>query len=134
MVQIVASNTRSYALTSEGQLYGWGTGLDMGIQSTNSQFVPILIDRSNIPSGKYVTYVSGLFDFMGVVVQDSPPTDLVCEDVVCVKEFNCFGISPDSPSVCSTRGTCIATDSCKCTEGWGGYICQRRCADCYLNY
>ena len=106
----------------------------MGTRLTGNQVVPVLIDLSNVPSGKYVTFVAGLGHLMGIVVQDSPPTDLVCEDVACYEEYECFGTSSTSASVCGSRGTCIANDFCKCNQGWGGYVCQRKCADCYLNY
>jgi len=36
----------------------------------------------------------------------------------------CFGISSNSPSVCSGNGNCVANDLCDCQVGWKGTICD----------
>ena len=136
VVQIVASNSKSYALTSDGKLFGWGSNAKLGTgASSGNQLLPALINLSNVPAGKYVTFISSP-DSSALVVQSQPPGHLVCEFVDCPEVLlaTCYGTSSLFSSVCSSRGTCIADDNCKCNQGWGGYTCQRKCADCYLNY
>ena len=131
VLKILASNSRCHALTSEGQVFGWGAGAELGAGLSGNQLVPTLIDISNIPSGKFITNIFAGTSTMAIVVRDSPPTELDFEDS---SSTSCYNTLSTSPVVCSSRGSCIAENYCKCNQGYGGYICQRKCADCYLNY
>ena len=45
----------------------------------------------------------------------TPPTTTIL--------VTCGGIASDNASVCSGHGTCAATDTCQCAEGWTGQYC-----------
>lgn len=46
-------------------------------------------------------------------------------------DFTCYGLPADLPITCSTRGTCVAQDTCRCEFGTGS-VCQTYApATCY---
>ena len=134
VLKIVAVNSKSYALTSDGQLFGWGSGGTLGAGLSADSLQPTKIALSNIPSGMYVTDIAGSVNNMGLVVQNKPPSESDFEGENCFAQIRCYGTPSSSPNVCSSRGSCIADGYCKCNQGFGGYICQRKCPNCYLNY
>ena len=39
-------------------------------------------------------------------------------------KYTCFGKSPSDANVCSSKGTCNATDTCYCGGGYDGVQCE----------
>eukprot|EP01080_Neovahlkampfia_damariscottae_P009960 gene9960-2279_t len=45
---------------------------------------------------------------------------------LCETEYQCFGISSSTPSVCMSHGSCSAPDYCSCAPGYVGQQCESR--------
>ena len=63
IVAISAWGFSSYALCADGTLAAWGYNASgqLGNNSTTNSYVPVLVDRSGVLSGKTITAISGSF-------------------------------------------------------------------------
>lgn len=50
------------------------------------------------------------------------------------QNITCGGISSDSSEVCSSNGTCVSQDTCVCSQGYTGSLCETAIPVCYGHY
>jgi hypothetical protein len=50
------------------------------------------------------------------------------------QQTSCFGKDNESDDVCSGNGSCQSINRCICSDGWGGYKCQRKCDYCHITF
>lgn len=79
---------------------------------------------TDVSSPRTVTGLSNGIEYFFSAAAKAGSTRRFSPLVSAIPMAACFGVSADDPQVCSGNGTCPATDTCECAEGFIGERCN----------
>lgn len=109
LASVSAGYSTAFVLAHDGSAHAWGLNnygqLGLGARST-PLFYPELVQ--NLYSHRYITYIAPSLSHTAFLFNS----------------VSCYGFLDDDENVCSSRGQCIATDTCQCNDGYTGNDCS----------